>query len=188
MNASAEPFQRHRYTVDEYRRMVEHGIIDADARVELIEGEIIDVPPIGSTHGGIVNQLNRALGRAVGDAAIVHVQNTVVLGDHSQPQPDIALLRPRDDFYKRANPGPEDVLLAIEVADSTLAYDREVKVPLYARHGIVETWLIDVKGRRVTAFREPGPDGYGRRVELAELGAVAPLLLPEAVVDLSGLF
>ena len=188
MNASADLFRRHRHTVDEYGRMFEHGIIAPDARVELIEGEIVDMPPIGSTHGGIVNQLTRLLVMGVGDAAVVHVQNTMVLGDRSQPQPDVALLRPRDDFYKRANPVPEDVLLAIEVADSSLAYDREIKVPLYARHGVTETWLIDVQGRRIVACRDPGPDGYGSREELAGLGAVAPALLPQAVLDLSDLF
>ena len=168
--------------------MAEQGFFGPEERVELIDGEVIDMPPIGSEHGGIVNHLTRLCVLAVGDAAVVHVQNSMVLGDASQPQPDIALLRPREDFYKRANPVPEDVLLAVEVADSSLAYDRNVKAPLYARHGIPELWLVDVRGRSVTALSEPGPDGYARRRMLDELHGVAPMRLPEARLDLSTLF
>ena len=188
MNASTALFERYTHTVAEYRRMAELGLIDPDARTELIEGEIVRMPPIGSAHAGIVGQLTTLFGRAVGDDAVVWVQNPVELSDRSQPQPDVALLRPRTDFYKRSRPVPDDVLLLVEVADSTLAYDRDVKVPLYARRGIVETWLVDVAGRRITAFGDPGTEGYRRRDELADLRAAAPAMLPNARLDLSALF
>ena len=188
MNASRDHFQRHRLSTDEYRRMAEHGIIAPDARVELIDGEIIDMPPIGSSHNGIVNQLNRLFTEAIGAAAVVQVQGSIELPRHSQPQPDVALLRPRADFYKRTLPQPEDVLLLVEVADSTLVYDRDVKAPLYARYRIPEYWLIDVAGERVTAFAVPGDAGYDIRETLVDPRAVAPAALPGAALDLGALF
>lgn len=188
MNASQEIFRRHRLSVEEYRRMGEHGIIAPDARVELIDGEIIEMVPIGPAHAGIVDHLTRLLVRAVEDDAIVRVQNPMELSNRSQPQPDLQLLIPRDDYYKRAQPRPKDVLLSIEVADSSLAYDRDVKLSLYARHGIVECWLVDVTGMRITRCHGAGRDGYARQEPVADLHAVAPLALPDARMDLYTLF
>ena len=187
MNASPESFRRHRLTVAEYRAMGEHGTLAPDARVELVGGEIVDLLPIGTMHAGIVDQLTRLLGRAVGERAIVRVQNPIELPEHSMPQPDLALLRPRDDFYKRLQPGAADTLLVVEVADSSLAHDRDVKLPLYARHGVPAAWLIDVSGARIALCREPGADGYGRIDELAGLGRVDVPGLDGVAVDLSGL-
>ena len=188
MNASPETFRRYKLTVGEYRAMGEHGILAPDARTELIDGEIIEMNPIGVTHAGVVDQLNRLLGRVVGDDAIVRVQNPVEMPEHSMPQPDLALLRPRTDFYKRLQPTADDTLLAIEVADSSLRYDRDVKLPLYAAHGIPEAWLIDVNAARLTVHRDPGPDGYRSVAEPVRMDVVAVAGLNVPVVDLSTLF
>ena len=154
--------RRHRLTVANYYRMAEAGILRADARVELIEGEIIDMAPIGRQHAGTVNHLNRILQQVVGEHAIVQIQNPVSLDEYSEPEPDVALLRPRADFYKSGHPQPQDVLLIIEVADTSSRYDREVKVPLYARHGIGEVWVLDLEGGNLTRYRDPREGSYAR--------------------------
>ena len=123
---------RHRLTVTDFHRMGEAGIFHEDARVELIEGDIIDMAPIGSSHAGVVKRLARLLMQGVGDKAIVSVQDPVILGPRSEPEPDIALLRPREDYYTRAHPTPGDILLIVEVAESSLTYDREVISQLLA--------------------------------------------------------
>jgi len=158
--AARELLHRHRLTVSDYQRMGEAGILDQNARVELIAGEIIDMAPIGSLHAGTVNRLIRMLERTVGDAAVLSVQNPIVLGPYSEPEPDVALLKPRGDFYTAAHPVPDDVLLIIEVADTTVRYDREVKVPLYASTGIPEVWLIDLARKAVEVYRQPSEHGY----------------------------
>jgi Uma2 family endonuclease len=116
------------------------------------------------------------------------VQNPVVLDDYSEPEPDIALLKPHGDFYKSALPRPSDVLLLIEVADTTLRYDRAVKIPLYARHGIPETWLIDLENKHVTIFSSPSAQGYQEERVQDDLTSISPQCLPDIVLDLSGLF
>ena len=137
-SAAYDIFQRHRLTVAEYHRMGDTGIFSPEARVELIEGEVIDMPPIGSLHAGTVSYLVEVLRPACGGWAIVRTQNPVFLDLRSEPQPDVALLRPRPDFYRNAHPTPTDVFLIVEVADTTLAYDTQIKLPLYARHGVPE--------------------------------------------------
>ena len=155
MSTSAkEILQRHRLSVDEYHRMARAGILPEDSRVELINGEIIDIAPIGSRHAATVKQLTRIVSRAVGDTAIVSVQDPIHLDPHTEPQPDLALLRPRADFYKTAHPRASDLLLITEVADTSLRYDREIKIPLYARHGIPEIWLVDLLNNRLSLFRD----------------------------------
>jgi Uma2 family endonuclease len=182
-------FQRHRLTVTEYHRMAEAGIFTPDARVELIEGEVIDMPPIGSPHaGGTVDYLGDSLGRACGSRAIVSRQNPVFLDQHSQPQPDIALLRPRADFDRSSHPTPADVFLIVEVADSSLAYDTQIKLPLSARQGIPEVWVADVLNRRVLVHRTPTLTGHQDVQTLTDLSAVSLLLLPRVSIDLSDLF
>jgi Uma2 family endonuclease len=159
-NAALDLFPRYRFSIQDYHRMGEAGILHEDSRVELIEGELVTMSPIGSAHVGTVLQLTGMLQKAVGEHALVSVQNPVVLDDYSEPEPDIALLKPHGDFYKSALPRPSDVLLLIEVADTTLRYDRAVKIPLYARHGIPETWLIDLENKHVTIFSSPSAQGY----------------------------
>jgi Uma2 family endonuclease len=176
---------RHRITVDEYYRMAEVGILPPDARVELIEGEIIDMPPIGTGHGGTVMQLNELLRDAARGRAQVLVQSEIRLSDISEPQPDFALVKPRADFYKKKHPGPADTLLIIEVSESSLRYDLQVKAPLYARHGIPEYWVIDLKGRQVRFFRSPQSGQYADVSSTGTPGVVAPVALPEVQIDLT---
>jgi Uma2 family endonuclease len=147
--------QRHYFSVEDYYRMADAGVFPPNARIELIDGEVIEMSPIGNRHAGSVNRLGTLLGRETGDFAIVAVQNPVRLNDFSEPQPDIALLRPRDDFYSSAHPAPEDVLLIIEIADTTVEYDRRVKMPLYARAGIPEAWLIVLPRDIVEVYSQP---------------------------------
>jgi len=183
-----DAFQRHPFTVREYYRMAEVGILMPGERVELIEGEIIDMPPIGSRHAGTVNHLSYLLRDAAADSAIVQVQNPVRLSEYTEPEPDIALLLPRADFYKSAHPGPGDVLLVIEVAETTLVFDRTIKAPLYARHGIPEYWIVDLEGGRLERYREPHELAYAvvDRPELEE--PLAPVGLPGLAIDLGSLF
>jgi Uma2 family endonuclease len=157
---ASTPVAKHRFTVDEYHRMAAAGILGEDDRVELIEGEIIEMSPIGSGHAARVKRLNRLLVRRLGDRAIVQVQDPVVLGRFSEPGPDLAVLKPRDDFYAERHPQPADTLLVVEVADSSRAFDRTVKAPLYARHGIPEMWVVDVIDQVVEIYRRPLRGAY----------------------------
>jgi len=179
---------RRRLNVDDYHRMAEAGIFGPEERVELIEGEIVTMPPIGPEHAGLVKQLISVLGRAVGELAIVDVQNPLRLSEHSEPEPDLALLRPREDFYRTAHPTPADTLLAIEVSNSTLAFDRNVKVPLYARHGIPELWLFDVQAARVIVYREPDGGRYVQEAVHAPPVTLRPTMLADVTIDLPQLF
>jgi Uma2 family endonuclease len=147
--------QKHYFSVDDYYRMADAGVFPIGARIELIEGEVIEMSPIGNRHTGEVIRFTTLLHRKVGTSAFVSVQNPVRLSDFSEPQPDIALLRPRDDFYSNAHPTPADVLLIIEVADTTVEYDRRVKLPLYARAGIPETWLMVLPKDLIEVHSQP---------------------------------
>jgi Uma2 family endonuclease len=183
------PILKHRLKVADYHKMGEAGIFDEDARVELIDGELFDMPPIGSGHSGVVRILIHIFSRAVGVLALVDVQNPVVLGDDSEPQPDIALLKPRDDFYTKSHPTPEDVLLLIEVADSSTYYDRSIKVPLYARYRIPEVWLIDLPHKRLEVYRSPNPEhAVYQRFEQYYEGTVSPQLLTDVTISIGDLF
>ncbi len=159
--------RRRRFTVHEYHRMGEAGILHEDDRIELIEGELIEMAAIGARHFTSVNALNRLLTRIVGDEAIVSIQNPVRLGEHHEPQPDVAVIRNRD--YRESLPMLEDALLLIEVSDTTLAYDKGVKLPLYAKAGIPEVWIADLKGEQVERHTEPTERGY-RRIEKKRRG------------------
>ncbi len=151
---------RYRFSVAEYHQMVEAGVFNEDDPVELIEGEIVEMAPIGSRHAACVKKLNQLFTNALGERVIVSVQDPIGIAN-SEPEPDLALLRPRDHFYAERHPGPEDVLLVVEVADSSLEYDRQVKMPLYARSNIPEAWLVDLGNDEVVIYREPSPKGYG---------------------------
>jgi Uma2 family endonuclease len=171
---------RRRFTIEEYYLMAKAGILGEDDRVELIDGEIVEMAPIGSYHASRVKRLIQLLSQQVGSRAIVSAQDPVRLAEHSEPQPDIALLRPRDDFYASAHPGPADVLLIIEVADTSADYVRQVKAPLYARAGIPEYWLVDLAGQRIEVYRDPSAGEY-RQVRLVRRGE---RLSPEALPSL----
>jgi Uma2 family endonuclease len=154
---------RHWFTVAEYDRMGETGIFSEDDRVELIEGEIFEMSPIGKRHASCVGRLTNLFARLLAEKAIVWVQNPIVLNDYSEPQPDIALLKPRDDFYERSLPTPADAMLLVEVSDTTLEYDRQIKVPLYARAGIAEVWIIDLADEQVEIYARPANGAYQSR-------------------------
>ena len=154
MNAIHDHPRRHSITVTEYVRMGEAHVFAHDARLELMEGEIVEMAPIGSAHAAVVDALDTLL-REVAPGAMVRVQSPLVLGERSAPQPDVMLLRPRADRYYNSHPVAADALLVVEVADTTLAYDLEVKRPLYARAGIAELWVIDIGRRELHVFREP---------------------------------
>ena len=188
MTSAPDLLSRHRLSVTDYFRMGETGILARDARVELINGEIIDMTPIGSRHAGAVNRLNRLLIRAAGDLAVVSVQNPIILGDSSAPEPDLCLLKSRDDDYTESHPRADDVLLAIEVADSSLAYDRDVKIALYAGYGIAEVWLVDLVNQQIFRFRQISSGTYQDESVLSEPGVVSPVSLPKISVDLTTLF
>jgi Uma2 family endonuclease len=151
---------RYSFTVEEYRRMGEANVFLQDARVELIEGEIVKMSPIGKRHASCVARLTRALTLLLQHVALVWTQNPVELDEYSEPQPDVCVLKWRDDFYNSGHPQPEDVLLVIEVSDSTLEYDRQIKVPLYARAGIPEVWIVNINDERVETFADVSGGAY----------------------------
>jgi len=151
---------RRRFTADEYHRMEQAGILGEDDRLELLEGEIVEMAPIGSRHQATVNRLTELFSTRISDRALVSVQGPVRLAEDSEPQPDLMLLRRRADFYSSAHPGPDDVFLLVEVSDSSTEYDREVKLPLYARHGILEVWLVGLESEVVEVYRGPAAQGY----------------------------
>jgi len=151
---------RHKFTVEQYHQMVTNGILSPSDRLELINGEIIEMSPIGIRHASCVRRAINLLARKLGDSAIIDAQDPVKLNDSSEPQPDIAVLRPRADFYADAHPQPQDILLLIEVADTTIATDRAVKVPLYASNSIPELWLIDLNNQIIEVYYEPIGDRY----------------------------
>jgi Uma2 family endonuclease len=187
MPATASPTPHpHRVTVREFFRMGEAGVLDPDARIELIEGEMIDMPPIAPPHAGRTKRLNLLLIEAIGRRAIVSTQDPILLGDLSAPEPDLAILKPRDDFYTSAHPRAEDVLLLIEIADSSVRYDRERKLPLYARFGIPEVWLIDIPARAVWVHREPTDGAYRTSLQLDAPYRISPLLLEGVELELGG--
>ena len=166
---------RRRFTVMEYQLMGDSGILGEDYRVELIEGEIVEMSPIGSKHAGRVARAQKALAHVVGDRAIVWVQNPVDLDQYSEPEPDVSLLKARSDYYENRHPRPADVLLVVEVSDSSVRYDREVKLPLYARAGIAEVWIIDLAvADHIEVHSSPTEGGY-RRFRSARRGEVLDL-------------
>lgn len=164
------------FTVSEYHSIAETGILPRDSRFELVEGEIYRMAPIGSRHAACVNRLNHLLR---GAEAILAPQNPVILNDLSEIQPDMALLRWRDDFYASSHPNPDDILLLVEVADSSIGFDRGVKAPLYARRGIRELWLVDLTGDAVEIHRQPSPDGFRDIRQLRKGDRISPLAFPD---------
>lgn len=185
-----KPYTPHRFTVKEYYQMAETtGIFDCANKMELIEGEIVDmVSPIGSKHADWVDRLSYYFIRELPDGVVVRNQNPIHLDNMTEPEPDLVLAAPRKQPYSEAHPSATDVLLLIEVADSSLAYDRDIKAPLYARHGIAEYWLIDIESNVLTIYREPSNEGY-RSTYRPPLDEVVTLpLLNDVSVDLSRLF
>lgn len=170
------------FNVSDYYRMAEAGILTEDDRVELIEGEIVVMSPIGSRHAACVRRVEKLLERAISHLSLVSVRNPIALDDYSEPEPDIALLRPREDFYASAHPTPDDVLLVIEVADSSERYDREVKVPLYARAGIPETWVVALLADTIHQYGDAVDGNYQTHNEFKHGDSITSRVLPELKV------
>ncbi len=151
---------RRRFTVEEYYKMAEVGILSEDDRVELIDGEIVAMTPIGVRHAFCVNKLTAFFHRLLPDDVIIQVQNPIRLHRHAEVQPDVTVVRQRDYVRLQQHPGPEDVLLAVEVSDTTLSWDRRVKLPLYAQAGIPEVWIINLQQERIEVHSQPEGGAY----------------------------
>ncbi|HVX22493.1 MAG TPA: Uma2 family endonuclease, partial [Acidimicrobiales bacterium] len=174
---------RHAFTVDEWHRMGDAGLFVGETRrTELLDGEIVEMAPVGSRHAVCVDRLNALMARSVAGRAVVRVQNPVGLDDRSEPQPDLVLMRPPVDRYLGGHPSPDDTFLLVEVADSSLAFDRDVKAPLYGRAGVAETWVVDLDREVVLVFRQPGPDGYGERLAVGRGGRLEVAAVPGITV------
>lgn len=177
----------HRFSREDYHAIAKAGILGEDDRVELIAGEIITQMPIGTAHAGAVKRLNQLFTTLARGRCIVSVQDPIALDPFSEPQPDLALLRPRADFYANEHPGPGDVLWIVEVADTSLAFDREEKIPLYAAAGIPEVWLVELVDKSLSVFRHPAQGNYTEVTRHRAGGAIAIPGLPDASLAVSDL-
>jgi len=179
---SVQIVRRH-FNIDEYYRMAAAGVLSENDRVELIEGEIVEMNPIGSRHAACVGRLTEFLRRVVSSQAIVWVQNPVQVNNYSEPLPDVTLLKRRDDFYAQANPQPLDALLIIEVVDSSVEYDRDIKIPLYAGAGIPEVWLVNLPKETIEIYTQPVGDAYGE-IRIVKRGeTLAAKSIPSLIID-----
>ena len=178
---------QHRFNVNEYYRMAETGVLRPDARVELLDGKIIDMSPIGPFHGGLVNRLIRKFAKLSNGRWMLSAQNPLRLDDQSEPEPDVMLLKPAADDYTSRHPQPDDVFLLIEVSDSTLDYDREEKLPAYGRAGVTEVWIVNLQDATLEIYREPHFTGYGSKTILHAGEQAKPLAFPDAALDVAEL-
>lgn len=182
---AAEPIRR-RFTTVEYHAMADSGILSPDDRVELIEGEIWEMSPTGGPHFAGVARLDRAFQKRLGDEeAIIVIQSPIHLNDLSEPEPDVLVLRFRGDFYGGSLPTPADAFLLVEVADSSLEFDRRVKLDLYARNRVPEAWLVNLKQGTVEVYREPSPQGYGKPRIFRRGDRVSPLAFPGLQIEVA---
>ena len=171
------------FTIDEYFAMAEAGILGPEERVELIDGVVVTMPPIGNLHNASVDKSNRNLVISVGIRGIVRTQGSIVLNDRSMPQPDLVLLRERDDFYASQRAGPQDILLLIEVADSSVDYDRNVKLPRYAEAGIPEVWLAILPERVIEVHTEPAGGRYSQMRTFRSGDTISPGCFPDIALS-----
>jgi len=184
---AVQPVAHHRFTVDEYHRMAEAGIFDEDSRVELLRGEIVEMAAIGSHHAACVRRLVALFAAPLQGRAIVSVHDPILLDDFSEPEPDVALLRRRDDYYEHAHPTPDDVLLVVEVGDTTAVGDAEHKLPLYAGAGVAEVWLVNLPAGHIEVCRQPDDGAYRDRVARHQGDHIAPEAFPDAVVEVASI-
>ncbi len=175
---------RRRFSVDEFMRLAEAGILAEDDRVELIWGEIVEMSPINVAHASTVDRIAYLLSKALGGQVILRIQGPVQLSKKSLPQPDITVLKARDDFYRGQHPRPEDTLLLIEVSDSTISYDQAVKGPLYGAAGIADYWIVNLQARQVEVYREPRPNGYRALTIYTPGDTLSPLAFPDVALDI----
>ena len=172
---------RRHFNIIEYYRMTEAGILSQGDRVELIDGEVIEMSPINSRHAACVDRLNKLLNRLVEQDVIVRVQDPIILDDYSEPQPDLSLLRPRHDFYAEGHPTPADVLLVVEVADSSTQVEREIKLPLYAQAMLPEVWLISLPDDTIERYSQPADGAY----QLAQTLKRGEVLISTIILNLN---
>lgn len=182
------PLRRHRLRAEDYQRLGQSGAFEPDLRVELLDGKVIEMAPIGTRHWAMVNRLDMLLKQALGRRAIVSSQSSFRLDEYSEPQPDLAVFEWRDDFYVAALPGPAQTLLLIEVADMSLRYDREIKLPRYARCGVPEVWIVDLEANLLRMYREPRGEDYLQATSTGAPDSVCLAALPGVSIDLTGLF
>jgi hypothetical protein len=176
-----------RFTSRDYYRMAETGVLKPDARVELLNGQVFDMSPIGPSHGGAVKRLNDFFANLSHGRWLLAVQDPIALDDYSEPQPDLMLLERAPDFYEKRHPGPDDVFLLIEVSDSTLAFDREEKLPVYGGAGIREVWIINLPDQTVEIYRDPQDGGYASTVILRPGSQASPLAFPDVALEVADL-
>jgi Uma2 family endonuclease len=176
-------------TVESVECMLRAGILNEDDPIELIEGELFEMPPAGDWHNAGVNALTRRFSALAPDSPLVQAQSGIRISPTSSPEPDIALLTFRADFYRAGGAGPGDVLLVVEVSDSTVKFDRDVKLPLYARAGIPEVWIVTREPAAIEVYRSPREGIYTERLTCLRGDSVSPLSLPDvriAVTDVTG--
>jgi Uma2 family endonuclease len=179
---------RTRISTNRYQMMVAAGVLTKYDRIELIEGDMLDMAPIGTRHSAITSRLHEVFVLAVARSATVVSAGPVNLGEFSQPQPDLMLFKRRADFYSGKTPEAADVLLLIEVSDSSLAFDQSVKLNLYARYGVAEYWVVDVEGEQVVTYCEPTAKGYIRQAEFEGPDAVMPRAFPDLKIAVGEIF
>lgn len=171
-----------RLSVQDYHQMAESGILQPDERVELLEGQIIQMAAKGTAHSASVSRIEQLLRNRLGSCILLRFQDPIRLDDYSEPEPDIAVVRPNPNFYEDHHPIPSEVFLLIEVSDKTLQFDRETKAPVYGRSGIAEYWVLDVNGRKLHGYRSPSKTGYQSETILSEELEIAPLAFPDCVM------
>ncbi|MEI6427890.1 MAG: Uma2 family endonuclease [Pseudanabaena sp. ELA607] len=176
------------FTTEQYHLMHEVGVFQEGDRLELINGEITNMSPIGRKHVACIIRLDKLIQKKLGDRVMVSTQNSIYLDDNSQPQTDLAILKPRDDFYESGLPTPADILLIIEVADSSLDYDRHVKAPLYAAARIPEMWLFDVNQKLIEGYTQPSANGYKLIKRYDETDTLSLLAFPDVTFQWTELF
>jgi Uma2 family endonuclease len=178
---------KHRFSVEDYYRMAETGVLRSDARVELLDGQIIDMSPIGPFHGGVTRFLIEFFAAASKKRWITAAQNPVRLNDHSEPQPDLMLLKWSAGYYKKRQPTPKDVFLLVEISDTSLERDQEEKLPAYARSGVAEVWIVDLNEQVIEVYRQPRLAGYASKTILSAGDMASPLMFPDVKVDVGEL-
>jgi len=179
--------ERYHFTQREYYALVEAGVFTEDSRIELVQGDIVTMAPIDAPQAGLVNRFGRLFHNGLGERAAVTVQNPIVIGADTEPQPDLTLCKPRADDYTAKHPRPDEILLVVEVADSSVRYDRDTKVPLYAAAGIAEAWLLDLNGGTLEVYRTPSADGYKTLLRLKPGDTVSPLAFPDLILEVAAL-
>jgi Uma2 family endonuclease len=179
---------RKKFTVTDFQQMAESGIIKDQDRFELIEGELIDMGKIGTKHAAYVDRLNDLLRDKFGKRVLVRSQNPVELNNYSQPQPDLAIVTRKADYYETRHPQPDEIFLLVEVADSTLELDREIKVPLYAQSKIIELWLVDLNQQAIAVYRQPHFNHYQEQAIFTPGQTISPVLFPDVIIEVSEIF